>query len=726
MPSLPFTVDSRLLEELGERLVGKPYIALAELIKNGYDADSLRVTVEFEPKKGQIVVTDYGHGMNFDEFRDFWMRVGSTHKKDARISRYLGRPMTGSKGVGRLAVQFLAQHLELHTTSANDTSTLLVAKVKWEEAVRAGNLTDATVEYEIEKSTSGPFEPGTKIILTELKQEWTDETVEGLARETWALQPPFRTRFVGKLEDPKKLQFQVKLSDLEKNELKNTFKIEFVSPEKNYEEIFKEQISAILDIWHARVVGKNSNGNVSAVSEFIGEDPVQLSYQIPECSLQDGDFEVRIYHLEHRQPRGIKVDEARDYIRKYGGVRVYDGGFHLPYYGDPRNDWLNIEQDHAHRLSKSQLLPKEYRIEEGLTFLPTTSRLIGVVNVDTSQESELEILVTRDRLKENSALDNLRYIVRYTLDFYAMQEKARQLQEAKLEAEIEKPKVQEVHEILEKYRNEIPDKTFSEFEKDLSETISRVESEAERAAKQVGMIGSLATIGISSLAYQHETNQQFRAIDDIIADIRKLETSIPNLKIRNTLRELRNELLGWIQRARATNALFSYYGDAGNVKTRRRFRAKRVLGEIKEQVTSLGRGIPIDISRIDDRFLLPEASLVEWSAIFQNVLINAFNATIDSRKKLVDVCSRSRGRDREILVQDTGCGMNLAHAEELFEPFQRRVKISPERRALGYGGMGLGLTIVRLIARNIGCKVAFVEPDKGFSTAFSLKWRETS
>ena len=144
-----------LLEELGERLVGKPYIALAELIKNGYDADALEVTIDFEPSKGRIVVEDNGHGMNLDEFRDFWMRVGSTHKKKARVSRYFERSMTGSKGIGRLAVQFLAKHLEVQTTSDKDLATKLVAKVRWEEAVRSGNLTDSTAEYEIAEATSG-------------------------------------------------------------------------------------------------------------------------------------------------------------------------------------------------------------------------------------------------------------------------------------------------------------------------------------------------------------------------------------------------------------------------------------------------------------------------------------------------------------------------------------------------------------------------------------------
>jgi len=44
---LNFSVDSALLRELGERLVGKAHIALAELIKNSYDADATKVVVSF-------------------------------------------------------------------------------------------------------------------------------------------------------------------------------------------------------------------------------------------------------------------------------------------------------------------------------------------------------------------------------------------------------------------------------------------------------------------------------------------------------------------------------------------------------------------------------------------------------------------------------------------------------------------------------------------------------
>ena len=61
-----FTVASALLRELGERLVGQAHIALAELIKNSYDADA--TLVELTVEEDEIVVTDNGHGMTYADF----------------------------------------------------------------------------------------------------------------------------------------------------------------------------------------------------------------------------------------------------------------------------------------------------------------------------------------------------------------------------------------------------------------------------------------------------------------------------------------------------------------------------------------------------------------------------------------------------------------------------------------------------------------------------------
>jgi len=164
--------------------------------------------------------------------------------------------------------------------------------------------------------------------------------------------------------------------------------------------------------------------------------------------------------------------------------------------------------------------------------------------------------------------------------------------------------------------------------------------------------------------------------------------------------------------------------DTENIDEKERFPAKKIVDEIKEQVRFLAKGVPIETSRIEKGLKLPNATLVEWGSILQNVFTNAFNAMVDSEKTIIDVSSRSENGIHELLIQDTGVGVNLEDAESLFSPFVRNVVISPERRALGYGGTGLGLTIVDLIAKNIECKASFVEPENGFNTAFSLKWRE--
>ena len=104
--TLHFRIDAELLRELGERLVGKPHIALAELVKNSYDADATEVTVKFIPNEDKIEISDDGHGMSINEFENFWMRIGTTHKKEKR-SRNYGRLMTGSKAWDDCLFNFL-------------------------------------------------------------------------------------------------------------------------------------------------------------------------------------------------------------------------------------------------------------------------------------------------------------------------------------------------------------------------------------------------------------------------------------------------------------------------------------------------------------------------------------------------------------------------------------------------------------------------------------------
>lgn len=94
--NLQFSVDARILRELGERLVRRPETALIELIKNSYDADATHCSVEFD-NSGGILVEDDGLGMTLAEFKAGWMRIGTASKAARSTSPLYGRHITGKR-----------------------------------------------------------------------------------------------------------------------------------------------------------------------------------------------------------------------------------------------------------------------------------------------------------------------------------------------------------------------------------------------------------------------------------------------------------------------------------------------------------------------------------------------------------------------------------------------------------------------------------------------------
>lgn len=716
---LHFTVASALLRELGERLVGQAHIALAELIKNSYDADA--DLVELTIDNDEIVVEDNGHGMSFSAFRDYWMRIGSPHKEVTRVSPG-GRALTGSKGVGRLAAQFLAHEVHLET-SAGAGRQRLIAEVDWDEAVDAGDLTQARALLERSRrkaSFAGGSPHGTRLVLSRLKEDWDAGIIESLGRELWPLRPPFR----GDSSD-------------------SAFDIRLTSSLQDAEETFERQMEAILELWDGRITARLLPVDDGPVATPRGPRTVQItvelgdrietySHKLRQCRLAALDYEIRVFDLRHRQPAGIKVGVARNYLNRFGGVHVYDAGFHLPYYG-PDNDWLRIEIAHSHRITRSKLLPDSMQQPGALTFLPTNSRLWGVVRVDTGRElavarqrgieprHALTIQVTRDRLVDNRAYRDLLAAVRVGLDFYAVleaQKHAREIERRK-PAEPLPVKAQRVEEVLERHRNEIPRPVYQALKSEIREVSEGVQSEVELSERRVGLLGALATAGISAVAFEHEFNRQLGALE---RSARKLRSAIRNSDFSG-LDDLSSDLSRQLKQARQTRHLFGSLLNEEDRTRRVSPRARVVLADVFETLGPFGSGVRLDLDDLGD-VRLPPGSQAEWSALWQNLVVNAINAMLDTRQPTLRASHRLRGRVHAITLEDNGYGIELDDAEGLFEPFRRESQISPERRDLGFGGTGLGLTIVRMLAESLNCTVRFAKPSAEFSTAVRVAWSE--
>src|SRR5207302_9630977 len=104
MPRLFFEPSARLQKFLGRELIADPNLAIAEFVKNAYDAGATEVYMDFElkgvPKEQQsLTISDNGSGMDFAAFRSNWMRPGFSEKaKPTALEpsrRLLGRVPVG-------------------------------------------------------------------------------------------------------------------------------------------------------------------------------------------------------------------------------------------------------------------------------------------------------------------------------------------------------------------------------------------------------------------------------------------------------------------------------------------------------------------------------------------------------------------------------------------------------------------------------------------------------
>ena len=89
----------RLLKMLGEDLIKDEKTALIELVKNAYDADATRVSVNFNnfgdnfcvTAKSEIVILDNGEGMTYEILKNDWLNPGTPHKKTMKSSTAVTR-----------------------------------------------------------------------------------------------------------------------------------------------------------------------------------------------------------------------------------------------------------------------------------------------------------------------------------------------------------------------------------------------------------------------------------------------------------------------------------------------------------------------------------------------------------------------------------------------------------------------------------------------------------
>jgi len=390
-----FKPRARLLLLLGDQLIRDPGVAVFELVKNAFDADSPNATVTMSrmenTSRGQIVVEDRGSGMDTDTVSGVWLEPGTDYrikeKQTGQPTPKYKRVPIGEKGVGRFAAHKLGNRVRLITRAAQ--SPEVVVEIDWENDFKQKRYLEE-VEIKVVERTPEHFKgtkTGTRLEITRLRDAWTRGMVRELARAVNAISSPFtgvgdfKTSLV--LEDHEEwLHGLVNVKDVLKFSL---YKAKcFITGQKlSYEYQFTPFPG--MNRLKARSVTRS----------------LPLGWGKRFVNLTDhnvGPVELRLYIFD-QDPKVLTLSEVADkkglkeFLNGSGGIRVYRGGIRVYDYGERGNDWLGLGGRRVNiptkRLSNNQIvgavlldIRKSVNLQENRGLIEKTNREGFVENAD--------------------------------------------------------------------------------------------------------------------------------------------------------------------------------------------------------------------------------------------------------------------------------------------------------------------------------------------------------
>lgn len=694
---------------IGRELIQDLHAALIELVKNSYDADASKVTLEFsqdERNNIQILkVSDNGHGMTTDVVLNKWLVPSTDDKLRRKLSPSGKRVMQGRKGIGRYAASILGEDLLLETTDTNGITTTIY--LVWADFENAEYLDQVEILVELSKNS---LPSGTTLTIKSKfsESEWNKKQFNELMFQLKKLIPP--------QELPNKHS-----SD-------NNFEIELITFNflgQNINEIIEP--FPLLELSDYRIKGLvTSSGECELLYTFQKykgqEETVPINFSLDtQTSCGDLYFDIRVFDrgsedIDNLISKGLK-DEQGNYVGKSqaksllnanNGIGVYRNGFRIRPLGDPGFDWLELD--------KRRVQNPSLRIG--------SDQVIGFVLIESEENSNLIEKTARDGLKNNLAYENL---IKISQSIIAKLEEKRSifrhaLSNKKRES-IEKV-VQEVFS-FENLKSEITQHLIStEVPPEVTaKIISSIDKDAEKRQEklefiqqQIAIFQAQATLGKLVQYVIHEGRHYIsyirNSIDFLDDDIDKFLTSASaelNHKIKDASGKIDENTLNLSNLFKRLDPLAT--GKRGRPIEINLEQELRNAYENAYSFTSLEESyskndIILEITGFDNKRI--QGYKQDVISLFVNLFSNSLYWMIKNNsepKRIVVDCIIENEQIQFIDYKDSGPGINpeLIASEVIFEPgFTTKID-----------GIGIGLTIAGETANRLGFDLLVLESPNG-------------
>lgn len=680
----PFRPRARVLQLLGDELIGSSRLAVFELVKNAYDADATEAVVRLDFTCGDeptIAVADDGEGMSLDIIRSVWLVPGHEYRKKQRDGggRTPGhdRLPLGEKGLGRFAVHKLGNHIRL-VTRARDSDECVV-EIDWNDLIAKPYLDEAPVRIRTRPAEIFTQErTGTRIEVSELRPPvWSRREVRRLHNQITSICSPFTEPgdFRAILEVPGREHWIEDLPDFAAIKDRAIWKFTFMLEDGRFDSVYEFRRLPEFNL-DGREVSKESgrlqlpprsDGNGTERKVVADEATTRgIGPVLGEFHVFDRDREVLRRLTDTRLMTG--------YLDENGGVRVYRDGIRVYNYGEQGDDWLGLDLRRVN-------IPTR-RISRNI--------ILGAIHLSLGSSSELVEKTNREGFVENDACTRLRQIV---LGVLGALETERQKDKEQIRRLAEKPD----DPVASRIKKPIQDLRKALAEQEVAEKFEPYVAKIEQYYDN--MQETLLAAGLSGLNLAvvfHEVERGVRVLHQVIVE--------------------RRDMAGAASQARELMHLLDGFATLLRRDSKKRHHASR-LGRAARQFN----GLRLRHHRV--RFTCPLLDGEgDFEAIFSfRLMVGALNNLIDNslywlRVRWPEVPEEDESSERRIfvgatrdfddgpaiIVADNGEGFQGDDPEHLAYPFFTR---KPD-------GMGLGLYYANLTMELHGGRLVFPQPDE--------------
>lgn len=720
---------ARLLTMLGEQLITNEQIALAELIKNAYDADADWVKISFENfeiVKGQdefkltpqskIIVEDNGCGMDLETIEHSWMNPATPNKKskdnEIRRTPQKKRIIQGEKGIGRFAILKLGRDIKIITrpegsdkeyfvdydlsaydddflTREGKQQELYIDDIKITVKERAPlSMVNRTVTVNSQQFDSNNNH-GTRIEIANLKGTWTEKKIDEVGEESQKLESIFDKIIEKKSLSPIEVGFEFnrerkvfskaiiqKLAAL----LKDSSVLKITEGYYDEKEIcFTYKLNGIpfkLPLADPQIAGlayfqKRFMGN----RDLFGNPIIRKT----TCGSFKFNFFVFDFTADNETPYYLDKTE-KEQIKNHR-IYLYRDGIRVAPYGNPDNDWLQIDRQRGVGRAGDYL---------------SNDQVVGFVDISKHGNPRLKDKTNREGLiEEGKATQDFIGLIHSFLLFVRQhpykqyQERIRQQEEQKnAKLRVVDNKFVSLHEAI---------KGNSKAEAIYKELVSSYKIEQDFYKNRLDSTEDLAAVGLSVETASHDMsmmlNKGIDAIDQLVEDIDG--GLLTDEQIENELHSIRGIFSFVRDRMGDIQLLFK-----SSKQRRRNIRFADVLEKVEKIYSRTFKRENINYNVI--KCGSPIIAKCTDAVILQ-LLINLFDNAIywlsmpDISEKQITITLD--GNTQQVIFSDNGPGIRDDDKPFIFEAFYSGKE----------DGRGLGLYIARQLLQRMGYSISLAE-----------------